>query len=64
MHELPKMVAHTPPGQTVNLKVLRQGKEKSFTATVAEMKPEQMSRFTEQRRENPKNPLWVCRSRN
>jgi serine protease Do len=48
MHELPKMVAHTPPGQTVNLKVLRQGKEKSFTATIAEMKPEQMSRLMEQ----------------
>jgi serine protease Do len=48
MHELPKMVAHTPPGQTANLKVLRNGKEKSFSVVIAEMKPEHMSQFMEQ----------------
>ena len=43
MHELPRLVAGTSPGKTVNLKVLRQGKEKTFTATLTEMKPEMMS---------------------
>ncbi len=47
MHELPRLVAGTRPGQTANLKVLRNGKEKSFTVTIAEMKPEQMSRAPE-----------------
>jgi serine protease Do len=51
MHELPKMVAHTAPGQNANLKVLRNGKEKNFTVTIAEMKPEHMSRFMEQQPE-------------
>ncbi len=59
MHELPKMVAHTPPGQTVNLKVLRQGKEKSFTATIVELKPEQMSRSTEMEGESEKSSLGM-----
>jgi serine protease Do len=44
MHELPRLVAGTAPGKTVNLKLLRQGKEKSITVTLAEMKPEMMSR--------------------
>ena len=30
MHELPRLVAGTPPGKTANLKVLRNGKEQEF----------------------------------
>jgi serine protease Do len=45
MHELPRLVAGTPPGKTAALKVLRNGKEQNFTVTIAEMKPEMMSRF-------------------
>ncbi|HAY20659.1 DegQ family serine endoprotease [Desulfobacca acetoxidans] len=44
MHELPRLVAHTAPGTKVNLKVLRQGKEKNFGLTIAEMKPEHLAR--------------------
>lgn len=45
MHELPRLVAHTPPGTKVTLKVLRQGKEKTLSVTIAEMKPEHMARL-------------------
>ena len=44
MHELPRLVAGTPPGKTATLKVLRNAKEKDFTVTIAEMKPEMMSK--------------------
>ncbi len=44
MHELPRLVAGTPPGKTATLKVLRNGKEKDFTITIAELKPEMMTR--------------------
>ena len=44
MHELPRLVAGIPPGKTASLKVLRNGKEQNFTVTIAEMKPEMMSR--------------------
>lgn len=45
MHELPRLVAHTPPGTKVTVKVLREGREKTFTVTIAEMKPEHMARL-------------------
>lgn len=38
MHELPRLVAHTAPGTTVTVKVLRQGKEKTFSITIGELK--------------------------
>lgn len=59
MHELPKMVAQTPPGQTANLKVLRNGKEKSFSVVVAELKPEQMARTMEPEGEAEKSTLGM-----
>jgi serine protease Do len=40
MNELPRMVADTPPGSKSTLKVLREGKEMSFTVTVMEMTEE------------------------
>jgi serine protease Do len=48
MHELPRLVAGTPPGKIANVKVLRNGKEKDFTVTIAEMKPEMMSKLGQQ----------------
>ena len=59
MHELPRLVANTPPGKSATLKILRQGKEKTFTVTVAEMKPEQMSRFMEPEGEAEKSKLGM-----
>ncbi len=44
MHELPRLVAATAPGKTATLKILRNGKEQNVTVTVAELKPEMMSR--------------------
>ena len=59
MHELPRLVANTAPGKSSTLKVLRQGKEKTFTVTIAEMKPEQMSRFMEPQGEPEKSSLGM-----
>jgi serine protease Do len=39
-HELPSLVAATPPGKQVELKVLREGKERTVTARVGEMPKE------------------------
>uniref|UniRef100_A0A7C5EKZ1 Probable periplasmic serine endoprotease DegP-like n=1 Tax=Desulfobacca acetoxidans TaxID=60893 RepID=A0A7C5EKZ1_9BACT len=44
MNELPRLVAETPPGTTATVKVLRGGKEKTFTVTVAELKEERFAR--------------------
>jgi serine protease Do len=60
MHELPRLVAGTPPGKTATAKVLRNGKEKDFTVTIAEMKPEMMSKLGEQQEgESEKSSLGM-----
>jgi serine protease Do len=41
MHELPHVVATTPPGTEVDLRLLRQGEERTVQAKVAEMPQEQ-----------------------
>lgn len=43
MHDLPRLVAHTAPGTTVTLKVLRHGQEKTFRVTIAELKEERQA---------------------
>lgn len=43
MNELPRLVAATPPGTRVTVKVLRDGKEKTFTLTVTELKEERQA---------------------
>ncbi len=40
MNELPRMVAETAPGTQATVKVLRQGKEKTFKLTITELKDE------------------------
>jgi len=49
-HELPALVASVPPGTKVNVKVVRGGKEMSFTVTLAEMEsgPSRRASETEQ----------------
>jgi serine protease Do len=59
MHELPRLVANTPPGKAVTVKILRQGKEKTFNVTVAEMKPEQVSQMMGQETEPEKTNLGM-----
>jgi len=43
MNELPRLVAATPPGTKVTVKVLRDGKEKTFSLTVTELKEERQA---------------------
>jgi serine protease Do len=44
MNELPRLVAETAPGTAVTLKVLRQGKEKTFNLTITELKEERQAK--------------------
>ncbi len=55
MHDLPRLVAATPPGAAASVKVLRDGKEHTFKVTVAELKEEKQPRGMkgEQEEENP-----------
>ncbi len=51
-HELPRMVASLAPGEKAKLKVLRDGKEITLTATVGEMKEEEAAGKAPQAPEN------------
>jgi serine protease Do len=53
MNELPRLVAATAPGTKVTLKVLRQGKEKSFSLTVTELKEEKTAQAAPEQAEEP-----------
>ncbi|MFZ5453494.1 MAG: DegQ family serine endoprotease [Thermodesulfobacteriota bacterium] len=44
MNELPRLVAQTAPGTKATVKVLRQGKEKTFTLTITELKDERQAK--------------------
>jgi serine protease Do len=44
MNELPRLVAATPPGTKATVKVLREGKEKTFPLTVTELKEERFGK--------------------
>jgi serine protease Do len=44
MNELPRLVAATPPGTKATVKVLREGKEKTFPITVTELKEERFAK--------------------
>jgi len=43
MNELPRLVADTAPGAKATVKVLRNGKEKTFTMTITELKEERQT---------------------
>jgi serine protease Do len=54
MNELPRMVADAPPGTPATVKVLREGKEKTFKLTVTELTEEKQARAaTEEGEESP-----------
>ncbi len=44
MNELPRLVAATPPGTKSTVKVLREGKEKTFPITVTELAEDKLNR--------------------
>jgi serine protease Do len=46
MHELPRLVANTPPGTRVEVKAIRQGREQALPVTVGEMREEQRQAAT------------------
>lgn len=48
-HELPRVVASTPPGKKVEVKVIRNGKEMTFHVVLGELKEEQQARQREGR---------------
>ena len=58
MNELPRQVAATAPGTKVTVKVLRQGKEKTFTLTITELKDERPPKATGEEAED-KSPLGL-----
>ncbi len=43
MHDLPRMVAMTPPGRKVKIKIIRNGKEKVLTVKIGELKERTLS---------------------
>ncbi len=43
MNDLPRLVADTPPGTKASVKVLRDGKEKTFSVTVSELSEERQA---------------------
>jgi serine protease Do len=59
MNELPRMVAETAPGAKVNLKALREGKEKTFTMTITELTDERAAAAAEPGEEESSMGLWV-----
>ncbi|MFP3866716.1 MAG: DegQ family serine endoprotease [Desulfobacteraceae bacterium] len=57
MHELPRLVASTPPGTKATVKIIRQGKEKTIPVTIGELKDEQQAR--EPKEKIPKSELGM-----
>jgi serine protease Do len=49
MNELPRLVADTAPGSKATVKVLRNGKEKTFTLTITELTEEKQAAAKEER---------------
>jgi serine protease Do len=58
MNELPRMVAEISPGSAANLKVLREGKEKTFSLTVTELADEKQAQA--QAEEGEESPLGLA----
>lgn len=57
MNDLPRLVADTPPGTPATLKVLRNGKEKTFKVKVTELKEERQAKAASE--EGEENPLGL-----
>ena len=62
MRHLRLMVSQTMPGRKVTLKIVRDGKEKTLTATLGEMPKEGLARIGQGNRANaasPKRTRWM-----
>ncbi len=59
MNELPRLVAETPPGTKATVKVLREGKEKSFTVTITELTEEKQAAQTKEEQGGEEAPLGL-----
>ena len=59
MNELPRMVADTAPGAKANVKILREGKEKSFTLTISELTEEKQAAQAKEEGAGEETPLGL-----
>ncbi|MGO9620707.1 MAG: DegQ family serine endoprotease [Desulfobaccales bacterium] len=59
MNDLPRLVADTPPGTKVSVKVLRDGKEKTFNLAVSELTEERQASEAKEEGAGEKNPLGL-----
>jgi serine protease Do len=59
MNDLPRLVADTAPGTKASVKVLRDGKEKTFSLTVSELTEERQASEAKEEGGGEKNPLGL-----
>jgi serine protease Do len=59
MNDLPRLVADTAPGTKVSVKVLRDGKEKTFNLAVSELTEERQASEAKEEGAGEKNPLGL-----
>ncbi len=59
MNDLPRLVADTAPGTKASVKVLRDGKEKSFNVTVSELTEERQASEAKEEGGGENNPLGL-----
>jgi serine protease Do len=59
MNELPRMVADTAPGTKTSLKVLREGKEKTFNLTISELTEEKQAAQVKEEGGSEETPLGL-----
>ncbi len=60
MNDLPRIVASTPPGKKVKVKVLRDGKPLTLTLTVKEKKEEEFAKVDTRDRKTPAGKLGIA----
>ncbi len=59
MNELPRLVADTVPGAKANVKILREGKEKSFALTISELTEEKQAAQAKEEGGGEETPLGL-----
>ncbi len=59
MNDLPRLVADTAPGTKASVKVLREGKEKTFNVTVSELTEERQASEAKEEGGGENNPLGL-----
>ena len=59
MNDLPRLVADTAPGAKANVKILREGKEKSYTLTISELTEEKQAAPAKEEGTGEETPLGL-----